>query len=190
MASSRCTRNGWIRSTDPAPSSNSITCQRTDTWSQLALGQPSSCLQKAPGERDQAKQLWDQTPPWADPEPSDTSHPRTYLKALGADFLPLLHPCDTWLGVPRGLAHEGGHPSRQPSLVLRDLNEDRFAWRDGDTKSAQDSHYRHGQHQVAVMGMGSWQKRPTEEITVTPNPYTVLCARHTSNCCRHIRWVL
>lgn len=69
MASSRCTRNGWIRSTDPAPSSNSITCQRTDTWSQLALGQPSSCLQKAPGERDQGKQLWDQTLPWADPEP-------------------------------------------------------------------------------------------------------------------------
>lgn len=61
MASSRCTRKGWIRSTDPAPSSNSITCQKTDTWSQLALGQPPSCLQKAPGgERFQGEQMQEQ----------------------------------------------------------------------------------------------------------------------------------
>lgn len=39
------------------------------------------------------------------------AHPKLYLEALGADFLPLLHPCDARLGFPRGLAHEGGHPS-------------------------------------------------------------------------------
>lgn len=42
---------------------------------------------------------------------SGPSQPRTYLEALGADFLPLFHPRDAWLGLPCGLAHEGGHPS-------------------------------------------------------------------------------
>lgn len=52
---------------------------------------------------------------------------QTHLKALWADFLALLHPGDSWFGLPDRLAHEGRHPSWNPCLIFRSLNETRHA---------------------------------------------------------------
>lgn len=46
-----------------------------------------------------------------------------YLKALRADFLPLLHPGDARFGVAQRLAHEGRHSSRDSRLVVGGLDE-------------------------------------------------------------------
>ena len=47
----------------------------------------------------------------------------THLKALRADFLPLLHPGDPGLGVAPRQAHEGGHASRDARLVVGGFDE-------------------------------------------------------------------
>lgn len=48
---------------------------------------------------------------------------QTHLKALWAHFLALLHPGDSWFGLPDRLAYEGRHPSWNPCLIFRSLNE-------------------------------------------------------------------
>lgn len=48
---------------------------------------------------------------------------KTHLKALRADFLALLHPGDSWFGLPDRLAHKGCHPSWNPCLIFRSLDE-------------------------------------------------------------------
>lgn len=61
---------------------------------------------------------------------SNTSHseslrtaPESYLKALRADFLPLLHPGDARFGLAHRLADEGRHAPRNPRLIVRGLDE-------------------------------------------------------------------
>lgn len=102
--------------------------------------------------------------------PSPPGPRRTNLKALGADFLPLLHPCDPRLGFPCGLAHEGGHPSRQPNLVLGDLNKDRFAWKRQrrDTQSPWHGHIRHDPTLREQSLGGEGHERLTDPA-ITPN---------------------
>lgn len=49
-------------------------------------------------------------PPWERaPAPDCPSSAPTHLKALGIDLLAFLVPGHPWLGVARGLTHEGGH---------------------------------------------------------------------------------
>lgn len=49
--------------------------------------------------------------------------PRSYLKALRADFLPLLPPGDARFGLSHRLAHERRHSSRNPRLIIGGLDE-------------------------------------------------------------------
>lgn len=46
-----------------------------------------------------------------------------YLKALRADFLPLLHPGDAGFGVTYCLAYKRCHSSGNPCLIIRGLDE-------------------------------------------------------------------
>lgn len=46
-----------------------------------------------------------------------------YLKALRADFLPLLHPGDAGFGVTYCLAYKRCHSSRDPRLIIGGLDE-------------------------------------------------------------------
>ena len=55
----------------------------------------------------------------------------THLKALGADFLALLHPGDPGFGLPVGLAHKGRHAPRDPYLVLGGFDEIWHAYGEG-----------------------------------------------------------